>query len=58
MTTPNINVKKDVFEPSCGLSFEDINGGDKLHNDVEASEAAIAKARAGLKLFSLGGILV
>ena len=52
MTTPNINLKKEAFDQD--LFFEDIEGGDTLHNNVKASKATIARAKAGLKLFSLG----
>ena len=52
MTTPNINLKKEAFDQD--LFFEDIPGGDTLHKDAKVSKAAIAKAKAGLKLFSMG----
>ncbi len=57
MTTPNINLKKDVFESSCGLSFEDMNDGGELHKDKKVDRATLARGKAALKLFSLGGIL-
>lgn len=58
MSTPNINIKKDAFEPTSGLSFEDIDGGGELHRDKKVDKATLARGKAALKLFSLGGILV
>ena len=56
MSTPNINVKKEVFGGS-GLSFEDVNGGGEYCGDKKVDSAALKRGRAAVKLFSLGGIL-
>ena len=57
MTTPNINVKKEASEPQFVMPFEDIDGGGELHRDKKVSRETIARSRAALKLFSLGGVL-
>ena len=58
MSTPNINVKKKASEHRFAMPFEEIDGGGELHIDKEVDEATLARGKAALKLFSLGGILV
>ncbi|MBQ3271148.1 hypothetical protein IJH10_00920 [Candidatus Saccharibacteria bacterium] len=57
MSTPNINVKKEVFGGS-GLSFEDVDGGGEYCGNKKVDSAALKRGKAAVKLFSLGGILV
>ncbi len=47
----NIKIKSGV----CGLSFEDISDGGELHRDKQANKTTIERARAALRLFSVGG---
>ena len=48
------NVKRNASDRVFGLLFEEIDGGDRLHQDREVSEAILARGRSALRLFSVG----
>ena len=48
------NLKKGAGEYKFAMPFEEIDGGDKLHSDLNVSEVVLAKSRAALRFLSMG----